>query len=323
MQTMKEFKQLTPEQRCQIEPLKKSGLSQQKIAEIVGTTQSTISREIRRNTGGCGYRHKQAQRLAEERRYKPTNRTKFTHEACTLIKEKLAKKWSPEQISNDLMKRAIALSHESIYQYIWKDKQQGGMLYQQLRRQGKKYNKRYQGKTKRGQIKNRVSIDLRPLIVETKLRVGDWEIDTVVGKGKAVIVTIVERTTQFTLTTRTANRTAQTVMDATIRLLKPYKDVLHSITADNGKEFAYHEQIAKALDTEFYFAHPYHSWERGLNENTNGLLRQYWPKRTAFRNVSQAEIKFVIRELNDRPRKTLGYETPADLMHNYRMQKVA
>ena len=320
---MRTYKQLTPVQRCQIEVLKKSGLSQQKIADAIGSTQSSISREISRNTGGCGYRHQQAQRFTQERRYKHLNPTKLITKVRTTIKEKLAKKWSPEQVSNELKKQATPLSHESIYRYIWKDKKQGGMLYQQLRRQGKKYNKRRNGKTRRGQIKNQVRINCRPLIVDTKLRVGDWEIDTVVGKGREVLVTIVERTTQFTLTARVANRTAKAVTDATIRLLKPYKKVLHTITADNGKEFAFHEKIAKALGIEFYFAHPYHSWERGLNENTNGLLRQYWPKRTAFKGVSQAEVKFVVNELNNRPRKTLGYQTPADLMRNYQMHKVA
>jgi IS30 family transposase len=150
MQTMKGFKQLTAEQRCQIEPLKKSGLSQQKIADIIETSQSTISRELRRNTGGCGYRHKQAQQFTKKRRFNILNKTKFTKKVCVIIKEKLAKKWSPEQISNELKKHSMALSHESIYQYIWRDKQQGGILHQQLCRQGKKYNKRYQGKTKRG-----------------------------------------------------------------------------------------------------------------------------------------------------------------------------
>jgi len=184
-----------------------------------------------------------------------------------------------------------------------------------LRRKGKAYQPRGSKHAGRGCIKNRVSIAERPNIVDEKTRVGDWEIDLVIGKGHSgALVTIVERKTKFTSSMRINDKTAETVTAATIALLTPFKDSVLTITADNGKEFAYHERIAKALDAKVYFADPYSSWQRGLNENTNGLLRQYWPKITDFKKISQKEVSTVITELNERPRKILDYETPAKLM---------
>jgi IS30 family transposase len=177
--------------------------------------------------------------------------------------------WSPEQISGWLLvEREELISHESIYLHVWADKQAGGDLYTCLRRQGKKYDKRRNGKSTRGQIKNRVSIDERPGVVDDKSRIGDWEIDTVIGKAhRGALVTIVERVTNFTVSAQVNSKSAADVTRATIALLRPLKDVVHTITADNGKEFAYHEKISKVLSAEVYFAHPYSSWERGLNEN--------------------------------------------------------
>ena len=316
---MSDYKQLTYEQRCQIEVLNKSGLSQKKIAESVGTSQSTISRELRRNRGDRGYRHKQAQSKADKRRSEAAKVIKMTDTLINLIELKLREKWSPEQVSGWLLvEYDIQISHERIYLHIWEDKQAGGDLYSYLRRHGKRYQKRSNGKTNRGQIKNRTPIDERPQEVDDKSRIGDWEIDTVIGKGhNGALVTIVERATQFTLSAQIPNKSAEAVTQATIDLLTPYRAALHTITADNGKEFAFHEEITKALGSVVYFANPYHSWERGLNENTNGLLRQYWPKSTDFRKVSEAEVNDVIEELNNRPRKTLGYKTPAHLMKEY------
>lgn len=295
------------------------GDSQTAIAETLGISQSTISRELRRNTGRRGYRHRQAQRRATARRQGAHKALKMTPEVIAWVEQQLPLKWSPEQISGWLEKEhGIALSHERIYQHIWQDKAQGGELYRHLRRHGRKYHKRCNGKTNRGQIKNRISIDERPEVVEERSRVGDWEIDTVIGKGqRGVLVTIVERTTRFTVSARVDSKQAAVVADAVVTLLNPYAGAVHSITADNGKEFAYHEQITAALKAPVYFAHPYHSWERGLNENTNGLLRQYWPKSTDFKQVTDGEVERVLDELNNRPRKVLGYCTPAELMENH------
>lgn len=235
------------------------------------------------------------------------------------IEAKLRQDWSPEQVSGWMLEdRETLISHESIYLHVWKNKREGGDLYTHLRRQGKKYDKRRNGKSTRGQIKNRVSIDDRPKVVDDKSRIGDWEIDTVIGKGHSgALVTIVERVTKFTVSAQVDGKTAAAVTQATIALLRPFKDFVFTITADNGKEFAYHEQIAEALSTDVYFAHPYSSWERGLNENTNGLLRQYFPKSTDFKTVAQSAVNRALRRLNHRPRKDLEYKTPAKLLGDH------
>ncbi|WP_198264537.1 IS30 family transposase [sulfur-oxidizing endosymbiont of Gigantopelta aegis] len=315
---MRTYKQLTQEQRYYISTEIKNGISQSKIAQAIEVSKSTICREIKRNAGLRGYRFKQAQEKAVKRRYNASKAIKMTDDMIALIDEKLSQhQWSPEQISGWLLNdKMLLLSHERIYQHIWDDKKQGGDLHQYLRRQGKKYQKRgSNGKSSRGQIINRISIDDRPKIVDDKRRVGDWEIDTVIGKGHSgALVTIVERKTLYTLVARVNGKQVDWVTQATIQLLKPFKDRLHSITADNGKEFAYHEQVSKALDTAFYFAHPYSSWERGLNENTNGLIRQYFPKDTDFKEVTDKEVYNMMEKLNNRPRKALGFQTPFQAM---------
>jgi len=317
---MRTYQQLTYEQRCQISALKKSGCRQRKIAETIETSQSTVSRELARNAGVRGYRHKQAQERTEWRCAEASQPTEMTPDMITLIESKLRIEWSPEQISGWLLyEQELLISHESIYLHIWADKHAGGDLFTHLRQQGKKYDKRRNGKSTRGQIKNRVSIDDRPQVVDDKSRIGDWEIDTVIGKGHSgALVTIVERVTKLTVSTRVNSKSAEDVTQATIALLKPFENVVHTITADNGKEFAYHEKISKALSAEVYFAHPYSSWERGLNENTNGLLRQYFPKNTDFKKVEQIEVKRALRRLNSRPRKDLDFKTPAQIMNDHR-----
>lgn len=314
---MRTYKQLTYEQRCQIEVLNKSGINQQTIAALISVNQSSVSRELSRNTGLRGYRHSQAQSKAMERRQAKVKPYKMTASLLDEISDKLYLKWSPEQISGWLLiEQDTDISHESIYRHVWADKAANGELYKNLRRHARKYKVRgSNGKTQSGQIKNRISIDERPESVNHKTAVGDWEIDTVIGKNHSgALVTIVERVTLFTVSKRVKSKCAKDVTAATIALLTPFKDLVHTITSDNGKEFAYHEQIAANLECNFYFAHPYHSWERGLNENTNGLLRQYFPKSTDFKMVSAKDVSRSVAQLNARPRKTLLYKTPADLM---------
>jgi len=315
----KSYNQLTYEQRCQIYTLKKRGDSQRTIAKEIGVSQSTISRELLRNSGDRGYRYKQAHSKASRRREEAVAPSKMTVEMVERIESKIRKEWSPEQISGWLLETEEELiSHETIYRHIWSDKQSGGDLYTHLRRQGKAYDKRRNGKSTRGQIKGRVSIDERPAVVDEKSRVGDWEIDTVIGKGhQGALVTIVERVTNFTLAAQVTSKRAEEVTKATIELLRPYQERVYTITADNGKEFAYHDEIGKALDAKVYFAHPYSSWERGLNENTNGLIRQYFPKATNLKEVSQTQVDKVVERLNTRPRKGLGFKTPSELMDSY------
>lgn len=314
---MSTYKQLTQEQRYFIYQLNKIDYNQSEIASQIGVDKSTISRELKRNTGGKGYRPQQAHNKALERRFLAAKAIKMTPHTTDLIEEKLVEQWSPEQVSGWLhSEHNISLTHERIYQHIWEDKRQGGDLFQHLRRQGKKYQKRgSNGKQSRGQIIDRISIDDRPQAVEDKKRVGDWEIDTVIGKGHSgALVTIVERKTLYTLIARVNGKFADWVTQATIKLLEPFMDRTHSITADNGKEFAYHKKITDALQTAFYFAHPYHSWERGLNENTNGLIRQYFPKNTDFKTVDDEDVYNVMQKLNNRPRKSLGFKTPLQMM---------
>ena len=316
---MSNYQQLTYEQRCQISALNRTGSSQRKMADCIGVSQSTVSRELARNSGKRGYRHKQAQERANTRRQSASRATKMNALMIHLIVSKLRLEWSPEQVSGWLREeKGLLISHETIYLYVWADKRIGGDLYKHLRRQNKKYDKRRNGKSTRGQIKNRVSIDDRPSIVDEKSRVGDWEIDTVIGKGHSgALVTLVERVTKMTLSAAVKSKSAEDVTNATIELLKPYKEVVHTITADNGKEFAYHQKMSKELSADVYFAHPYSSWERGLNENTNGLLRQYFPKSTDFKKVSRSAVDHAVKRLNGRPRKGLGFRTPDQLMSDY------
>ena len=241
----------------------------------------------------------------------------MTADLISLIESKLSEDWSPEQVSGWLLEtQKTLISHETIYRHIWDDKQAGGDLHTHLRRQGKRYEKRRNGKSTRGQIKGRISIDDRPNIVDEKARVGDWEIDTMIGKGHSgALVTIVERATNFTVAAQVNSKCAAEVTQATITLLAPLKHLVHTITADNGKEFAYHDQIAQTLGAEVYFAHPYSSWERGLNENTNGLLRQYFPKATNLKEVPQEDVDKAVVKLNTRPRKGLEFKTPMQLMN--------
>ena len=317
---MSHYKQLTIMQRCQIYALKKRHFSQRDIAKDIGCSQSSISRELSRNTGQRSYRYQQAQALTKARRYNACKPTKMNPEFIKKLEQLiLDEDWCPEVISGSLLvNEGIQISHQTIYAHIWKNKKQCGTLYLHLRRCGKKYLHRINGKSSKGQIIDRMGIDERPKIVDDKTRIGDWEIDTVIGKGHSgALVTIVERVTKFTVSAQVAHKSAALVTAAAIRLLMPFKEVVHTITADNGKEFAYHKQITAALKAPVYFCHPYCSWERGLNENTNGLIRQYFPKSSNLKLITQSEVQRVVDKLNRRPRKTLKFKTPQSLMNGY------
>jgi len=311
---MKKSRKLTLEQRYQISAFLKAGWIQAQIARELRVAKSTILREIRRNGSMRSYNPDLANKRAKRRWRYANKRKKLTTHLQKMIRDKIKLDWSPEQVSGFLKRRHLAsISHQTIYDLIKKDRLAGGSLYKHLRHGKKKRKKRYGSKDLRGQIKNRISIDERPKIVDDKKRVGDWEIDTVIGKNhKGVLVTIVERVTKFTLIGWSSNKSAKKVGRVTVKLLSSYKKLVHSITGDNGKEFALHEQISATLDSNFYFAHPYSSWERGLNENTNGLIRQYFPKKTDLRFVTADEVSAVTDKLNSRPRKALGYSTPRE-----------
>lgn len=307
---MGDYRQLTQEQRYGISTLMQTGHNQTKIAEVIGVHQSTISRELKRNKGLRGYRHKQAHDLATARR-KEKAKPRIDAGTWAFIERLIQQEWSPEQISGWMkMEMGYSVSHERIYQYILQDKQTGGKLYLHLRCR-KKRRKRYGSHDRRGQIPHRISIDERPRIVDSRCRYGDWEVDTIIGrKHQQAIVSLAERKSRLALIRKVERKTSQQVSLAVMELLRPVKHRVHTITGDNGKEFSGHQEIAKLLDTDFYFAHPYASWERGLNENTNGLIRQYFPKSRNFASITDSEIQTVMDKLNNRPRKCLGFKTP-------------
>jgi IS30 family transposase len=312
---MSTYRRVTYEDRCQIYALSKGGTSQESIASVLGVSQSTVSRELRRNRGQRGYRFKQAEAKAQARQTIRSTPRKLTAPVRGQIEAKLRQmRWSPEQISGWLSDQGIKLSHERIYQMIWQDKRDGGNLWRSLRRHGKRYNKRAGKNAGRGLIPNRIDISDRPAIVARKARLGDWEGDTVASAGhKGGLLTLVERKSLLTKISKLRRSTARATQRATVRRLKPIGNFVHTITFDNGKEFAAHQGIAHALTAKIFFATPYHAWERGLNENTNGLIRDFFPKGTDFSTISNAEVAKVERLLNARPRKSLGFRSPQEV----------
>ena len=314
------YKHLDYLKRCKILAFWKAGYKQADIAKEVGVNQSTISRELNRNItfvrtslGSWQYKPDYAQANTERRHKEKNKKIKLTDAVSDFIREKLQQKWSPDQISGYAKKhRLFFIGKEWIYQFILKDKEKGGKLYLNLRHQNKKYRKRYGSPKRIGPIKNRRFIDERPRIVDEKSRVGDLEIDTIIGKQqKQAVISIVERFSKKTILKKVNTKKANFVADRTIEGLRSYP--VFSITADNGSEFAYHEKISRELNTEFYFAHPYSSWERGLNENTNGLIRQYLKKGSSFSDITDIDLENIMDALNNRPRKRLGYFTPNEI----------
>jgi IS30 family transposase len=308
---MNGYKQLTREQRYQIYALKKEGHSRSAIARNVGVHKTTIGHELSRNMGGRGYRPQQANELAQKRKQQRV-RPRITAAQWTQVEHLLHQQWSPEQIAGRLiLEEQARVSHERIYQYVYVDKARGGTLYRHLCCQ-KQRRKRYGSYSRRGQIPNRVPIDQRPEVVAQKARLGDWEADTIIGsRHKSAIVSLVERKSKLTRLAKVARNTAGLVAHAVSTQFQSL--TVKSITSDNGREFANHQQIGQSLKADFYFAHPYHSWERGVNENTNGLVRQYFPKKSDFSKIINRQIKKVVTRLNHRPRKTLGYKTPNEV----------
>ena len=305
------YKHLTPEQRYQIAAYKRSGWTQTKMAAELGVHKTTIGRELKRNVSLRGYRPKKAQELAQERR-RGKARTRIAPETWDLIEDALRQQWSPDQISGRLAHDAKpSVSHEWIYQHIYRDKRQGGTLQENLRCRRKRKN-RYGAYSKRGVLVNQISIDERPAIVDEKTRLGAWEVDSVSGKGQQQsIVTMVERQSKLLRMKKLNHKTGSLTRDAICTALQDL--VVETITSDNGKEFSEHAEIARQLKADFYFCHPYSSWERGVNENTNGLIRQYFPKQTSFTTITAMDIKAAQEKLNHRPRKTLGYRTPHEV----------
>lgn len=314
---MCKYRHLTATDRLHIYYLRRMGHTMEAIARAVGVHKSTISRELNRNRGGRGYRPKQAHRLAQGRRcyrhYRYDTTTWQTIEAL------LHFKCSPEQASRRLALEtgSSAPSHESIYRYIYEDKASGGDLHRSLRCQ-KRRRKRYgSGRDRRGQIVGRIDISQRPKIVDSRRRVGDWEADLMIGRRhRGALVTMVERKTRFTLAQGVANKDAGVVAAAVIATLGPHADRVKTITNDNGHEFAAHETIANALDADVYFSSPSAAWQRATSENTNGLLRQYFPKSRRLDKLPEHEVVNAIDQLNLRPRKCLNWKSPYEVYYD-------
>lgn len=309
-----EMGQLTVEQRYIIQALKDEGFTQTEIAKRIAKDKSVVSREIRRN---CDVRNGRytadlAERKCRQRHKHKRKRLCFTTEVRQNIEKLLEEDYSPEQVAGILrVQDTPCVSHERIYQHIWDDKRQGGKLYKHLRSRGKRYRKRGALKDKRGQIPDKKSIENRPEIVDKKERIGDLEIDLVIGKNhKKAILTVNDRATGKAKIALLESKTSEEVKERAIEILKEWKPFLKTITSDNGKEFALHKEIADKLGIDYYFARPYHSWERGANENFNGLLRQYFPKKYDFNLITQKDIEYAENKLNNRPRKRFGFLTP-------------
>lgn len=318
---MRRYKQLTEEDRIEIYAMRQAGKQQNLIAARLGVHPSTISRELKRNSGLRGYRPKQAQYKSLYRKNNARKAVKMTPPTIAYIVSRLSEDHSPEQIAERMKLDpgwdGPSVSHECIYQYILQDRVNGGTIYKHLRIGGtKQRRKRRNSRDMRGTIKNRIGIEQRPAIVERKIRIGDWEGDTVVGKGhKGALVTLVDRKSKLTLIGKVDKYKADAVEKAIIRLIKTVPGKNYTLTVDNGKEFANHESVSEALQIGVYFADPYSAWQRGLNENTNGLIRQYVPKGSEVRTLEDNQIEYIMDRLNNRPRKSLGFLTPNEVYH--------
>jgi IS30 family transposase len=289
--------------------LLKAGLTQAQISLNLGRHKSTISREVSRNSGLRGYRPRQACLLAENRALNSRNARQITDADWLCVKSYLREQWSPEQIASE-----VSMSHETIYRRVYADKAIGGDLYKSLRCQRKRRKRYAGGRDRRGQILGRRPICERPRHIEERLQIGHWEGDTLIGKShKHAIVSLVERKSGYAVLAKVEKKTADLVSTAIIKRLMPISERVQTLTFDNGKEFANHASIDKALGSTTYFADPYSSWQRGSNENLNGLIRQYIPKSRPLSTVTDNELEKIERLLNTRPRKRLGYKTPIEI----------
>ena len=311
------YTRVTEIERSQIYALRQAGKGNNEIARIIGRDKGTVSREVRRNMGQKGYRHQQAHRKAGERAKRPGPR-RFTEEVRRDVEEKLRKGWTPEIICGRAKLEGRAhVCKETVYKHVYEDAKAGGDLWERLPRAKRKRKRRCPRQEGRGRgvIPGRRGIETRPPEVELRITVGHWEGDLVVGaNATGYLVTLVERVTRYTLVGWSATKEADEVKSVIIRLLAAIGVACTGITFDNGKEFARHAEIAKALKADVFFARPYHSWERGTNENTNGLIRRLYPKSESFASIGGEDLRRIDTFLNDRPRKCLGWKTPREVM---------
>ena len=311
------YRQITFEERYTLGLLRQGGLAPAAIARVLGRHRSTIGREMRRNgtpRDGC-YRPQLAEWYARGRRSRAQRNQRFSARDWERIQTLLREDWSPEQVAGRLrLERELAISHETIYRYIWADRRQGGQLYRHLRGACKQRRKRYGRYDSRGRLAGKRPITTRPAVVEARTEVGHWEADTILGAGQAgpCVLSMVERKTGYLLLGKLRQRTSAEVTRRATPLLQAQAQPVRTITVDNGTEFHSYAAIEQATAAEFYFATPHHAWERGTNENTNGLLRQYFPKRQSMAHLTQHDCNRIAAKLNRRPRKRLGYRTPEE-----------
>lgn len=307
----------TVEQRYKLEVLLQQNVSKSQISVDLKVHISSVYREIQRNSDGRSlvYKADLAHRKSSKRNLEKPKNQCFNKIIKEHVEDLLRQDLSPEQIVGKSLKDNIAcVSHETIYKHIWNDKKKGGNLYIHLRNQGKLYRKRGASKDKRGQIVGRIAIENRPIEVSEKQRFGDLEIDLVIGKDhKEALLTINDRATGMLQMKKIKSKDAEIVKNAAIELLVNWKPFLHTITSDNGKEFAKHQAIAGALEIDYFFANAYCSWERGANENLNGLVRQYFKKGSDFTLITEDQVKNVVEKLNNRPRKRHQFSSPNEV----------
>lgn len=313
------YYQITSEERYMLSSMRMQGYSNAQIARKLGRHRSTIGREIKRNSArydNC-YRPSIADERTRGRRSRSRRNQQFTRADFKRVDALIKLKWSPEQIAGRLRDNGeLAISHETIYRHIWNDRKRGGLLYQSLRCAKKQRRKRYQHYDSRGRLAGKRHISERPNAAEKRSRIGHWEINTVMGRGsKDCIISLVDRKTGFLAIGKLQARNTQQTAQRTTQMIHKNQPAFRTITADNGTEFHTYKDIEKATGVKFYFATPHHSWERGTNENTNGLIRQYLPKGTSMENLTQHQCNAIAEKLNNRPRKRHNYKTPKELFY--------
>jgi len=311
------YRQITAAERYTLGLLRQRGLHRAAIARILGRHRSTIGREVRRNRAHSDgtYRPQLADWYARSRRSRSRRNQQFTEAEWARIHALLREDWSPEQIAGRLRREgALRISHETIYRYIWADKAAGGTLHQHLRGARKQRRKRYGRYDSRGRLAGKRSITERPPSVETRRELGHWEGDTMLGASQAgpCVLSLVERKTGYLLLGQLDRHTSAAVNQRAQQLIGARSHAVRTITVDNGTEFHEYAKLERTTGTRFYFATPHHAWERGTNENTNGLIRQYLPKRQSMAHLTQHACNRIAAKLNRRPRKRLGYRTPEE-----------
>lgn len=311
---MSTYHQLTSGERYELSALRKQGLRPAAIARALGRHRSTICREIQRNSRkDGGYRPSTADDFARWRRSRSRRNQRFGPADWALVETWLREDFSPEQVSGWLRRfRLLRISHETIYRHVWTDKSRDGTLHRHLRCAQKKRRKRYGRYDSRGRLAGKRPIAQRPPGAENRSRVGHLEGDTVLGTDKHCLLTLVDRKTGFTMIGKLKARTVEATNRRAIELINNARRRVRSVTVDNGTEFHGYKAVEIATGADFYFATPHHSWERGTNENTNGLIRQYAPKRTSLAHLTQEDCDAIAQKLNNRPRKRLGFRTPAE-----------